>query len=161
VSRLLPLLLVVALVAAAALALGNVSTAPAERRVHHLVRWEVYQREHRVSTKLGRRVRALRRHVRLLRVQLERARHVQAVRVVHVDSTDWRAKQIAAAETIARESSGDPWPSCPDPYDGSGGSWDDTVRCENGGSWLDSPGWYRCGLQFDPAWETRFGRLCP
>lgn len=74
---------------------------------------------------------------------------------------DWRSRQIAAAETIARESAVDPWPNCPDPYDGSGASWDDTVRCENNGNWLDSPGYYRCGLQFDPMWEARFGRLCP
>jgi hypothetical protein len=75
-------------------------------------------------------------------------------------AVDWRARQIAAAEAIGRESAGDPWPNCPDPFDG-GGSWDDTVRCENGGSWLDTPGYFRCGLQFLPAWEQRFGRLCP
>lgn len=69
-------------------------------------------------------------------------------------------KQIWAGNILGRESSGDPWPNCPDPYDG-GGSWQDTVNCENGGSWLDSPGYYRCGLQFDPGWEIRFGRLCP
>lgn len=45
------------------------------------------------------------------------------------------ASQIRAAEIIGSQSSGDPWPSCPDPYDGSGASWDDTVACENGGSW--------------------------
>jgi hypothetical protein len=89
-----------------------------------------------------------------------RIRHVQAVDwAPTVDA--WRARQIAAATTIAQESSGDPWPSCPDPYDGSGASWDDTVNCENSGDWLDSPGYYRCGLQFDPMWERRFGRLCP
>jgi hypothetical protein len=74
--------------------------------------------------------------------------------------TDWVARQIAAATVIGRESGGDPWPNCPDPFDG-GGSWWDTVQCENGGSWLDSPGYFRCGLQFDPGWERRFGRLCP
>lgn len=73
----------------------------------------------------------------------------------------WVAKQIAAAEAIARGSAGDPWPNCPDPHDGSGASWYQTVACENGGSWYDSPGYYRCGLQFDPGWERRFGRLCP
>lgn len=73
----------------------------------------------------------------------------------------WAAKQIAAASTIAAESSGDPWPNCPDPYDGSGASWQDTVDCENSGSWFDSPGFFRCGLQFDPSWERRFGLLCP
>ena len=75
-------------------------------------------------------------------------------------SSDWRSRQIAAAEVIGRESSGDPWPNCPDPFDGQG-SWDDTVGCENCGSWFDSPVYFRCGLQFDPAWESRFGRLCP
>lgn len=72
----------------------------------------------------------------------------------------WIARQIAAASVLGSESGGDPWPNCPDPYDG-GGSWQDTVNCENGGSWYDSPGYYRCGLQFDPAWERRFGQLCP
>lgn len=72
----------------------------------------------------------------------------------------WVNRQIAAANVIGRESPGDPWPNCPDPFDG-GGSWWATVRCENGGSWYDSPGFYRCGLQFDPSWERRFGRLCP
>jgi hypothetical protein len=69
--------------------------------------------------------------------------------------------QIRAAVVIGRESRGDPWPSCPDPYDGGGYSWTDTVACENGGNWRDSPGFYRCGLQFHPNWERRFGRLCP
>lgn len=73
----------------------------------------------------------------------------------------WVAKQIWAGNILGRESGGDPWPNCPDPYDGSGSSWSDTVACENGGNWYDSPGYYRCGLQFDPAWERRFGQLCP
>lgn len=55
----------------------------------------------------------------------------------------------------------DAWPNCPDPFDSRSYTWTDTVRCENGGSWLDSPGYYRCGLQFDPGWERRYGRLCP
>ena len=103
----------------------------------------------------------------LLTLQVERLRRRLTVRRLqarqpNVPPTDgWRAKQISAAETIARESSGDPWPNCPDPYDGSGASWDDTVNCENGGDWLDSPGYFRCGLQFEPMWERRFGRLCP
>jgi hypothetical protein len=71
----------------------------------------------------------------------------------------WVERQIYAATVIARESSGDPWPSCADPWDG--GSFETLVACENGGSWYDSPGPYRCGLQFDPIWERRFGRLCP
>jgi hypothetical protein len=95
-------------------------------------------------------------HRKRITRQLERVRTVQA----HVE-VDWRSRQIAAAEVIARESGGDPWPNCADPYDGSGASWDDTVQCENTGNWLDSPGYYRCGLQFDPMWERRFGRLCP
>jgi hypothetical protein len=73
----------------------------------------------------------------------------------------WVGRQIWAADIIGSESAGDPWPNCPDPHDGSGSSWYDTVNCENGGNWYDSPGYYRCGLQFDPMWERRFGRLCP
>ena len=72
----------------------------------------------------------------------------------------WIAKQIWVANQIGASSIRDPWPNCPDPYDG-GGSWQDTVNCENGGSWYDSPGYYRCGLQFDPMWERKYGRLCP
>jgi hypothetical protein len=72
----------------------------------------------------------------------------------------WINKQIMAAEAIARSSGGDPWPNCPDPHDG-GGSWQDTVNCENSGNWYDSPGYFRCGLQFEPRWETVYGRLCP
>jgi len=72
----------------------------------------------------------------------------------------WVAKQIRVAEMIGRSARKDPWPNCPDPYDGSG-SWSDTVNCENGGNWYDSAGYYRCGLQFDPMWEIRYGPLCP
>jgi hypothetical protein len=86
-------------------------------------------------------------------------RHHQAQHS-YVAPTGWIAKQIAAAEDIARKSGGDPWPNCPDPFDG-GGSWQDTADCENHGSWMDSPGYYRCGLQFDPMWERVYGRLCP
>lgn len=87
-------------------------------------------------------------------------RYLRAHRARTVSYEGWAARQIAAAEAIARSSGGDPWPNCPDPYDG-GGSWQATVDCENGGNWLDSPGFYRCGLQFDPHWETVYGRLCP
>jgi len=73
----------------------------------------------------------------------------------------WIARQLYAANILGSESAGDPWPNCPDPFDGGGYSWSDTVACENGGNWYDSPGYYRCGLQFDPAWERRFGQLCP
>lgn len=81
----------------------------------------------------------------------------------------WINRQIAIAEIIGAASGGDPWPNCPDPFDG-GGSWYDTVKCENRGmyerygfprAWYDSPGYYRCGLQFDPGWEVKYGRLCP
>jgi hypothetical protein len=46
-----------------------------------------------------------------------------------------QASQIRAAEILGSQSEGDPWPNCPDPYDGSGASWNDTVACENGGDW--------------------------
>jgi hypothetical protein len=76
--------------------------------------------------------------------------------------TDWAAIQMQYGRRLALASAGDPWPSCPDPHDGSGASWYDTVQCENNGSWLDSPGYYRCGLQFDPMWERHYGRrFCP
>lgn len=76
--------------------------------------------------------------------------------------TDWAAIQMHYGNRLAADSAGDPWPNCPDPHDGSGSSWYDTVQCENGGSWLDSPGYYRCGLQFDPMWERHYRRrFCP
>lgn len=71
------------------------------------------------------------------------------------------SKQIRVAELIGHSSQSDPWPNCPDPIWNRASSWQDTVNCENGGSWLDSPGYYRCGLQFDPGWERKYGRLCP
>lgn len=70
-------------------------------------------------------------------------------------------KQIQVAEIIGHASNRDPWPNCPDPIWNGAGSWSDTVACENGGNWLDSSGYYRCGLQFDPGWERRYGQLCP
>lgn len=118
-----------------------------------------HSRRYRVNWR--RRYHAEHAHVQRLLRQLERARHVQAHAPV---ATDWRARQIAAAETLGREADAagtDPWPNCPDPYDHAGASWDDTVACENSGSWLDSPGYFRCGLQFEPMWERRFGELCP
>jgi len=76
--------------------------------------------------------------------------------------TDWAAIQMHYGRRLAVASNGDPWPNCPDPHDGSGASWQATVNCENNGSWLDSPGYYRCGLQFDPMWERHYGRkFCP
>lgn len=94
------------------------------------------------------------RAVSWLSKQIERSRTALA--------PNWIAIQIHYATLIAESSGGDPWPNCRDPYDGSGASWQDTVNCENGGSWYDSPGYYRCGLQFDPQWEIKYGqRFCP
>ena len=101
------------------------------------------------------------RHMRRYVIGQRRAR-LERVRRMEDQCTPWYVtKQIWAGNILGRESAGDPWPNCPDPYDGGGYSWTDTVNCENGGNWLDSPGFYRCGLQFHPNWETRFGRLCP
>lgn len=79
--------------------------------------------------------------------------------VASVAPTNWVAKQIWVANKIGGHGT-DPWPNCPDPFDG-GGSWSATVHCENGDNWYDSPGYYRCGLQFDPMWERKYGALCP
>lgn len=73
----------------------------------------------------------------------------------------WIKKQIRVATIIARHAPSDPWPNCPDPVWNGARSWWVTVWCENRGSWYDSPGYYRCGLQFDPMWERIYGRLCP
>ena len=73
----------------------------------------------------------------------------------------WINRQIEVAEKIAHSSTNDPWPNCPDPVFNGAASWQDTVNCENSGNWYDSSGYYRCGLQFDPSWESRYGRLCP
>lgn len=87
----------------------------------------------------------------------------------------WVEKQIRIAEKLGAEGdrqNTDPWPNCPDPYDHRGHSWIDTLACENVAffqtygptdprSWLDPPGYYRCGLQFKPSWEDKYGRLCP
>lgn len=72
----------------------------------------------------------------------------------------WIARQIAAATSIAHGASIDPWPNCPDPFF-NGASWQALVNCENSGNWYDSPGYFRCGLQFVPSWENVYGRLCP
>jgi len=118
------------------------------KATHRLERWDHANRH---IVKLKAKLRHANQRIRILRRRL----HPPAPK------TAWYVtKQIWAANILGRESAGDPWPNCPDPYDG-GGSWQDTVNCENGGSWLDSPGYYRCGLQFDPGWERRFGRLCP
>jgi hypothetical protein len=135
------------------------------RQQRLLHRWEgcrVFFHNHprQARSRIGRaELRKARIWVGVLRRELAETRAALEPRRV-LAAVDWRARQIAAAEVIGRESTGDPWPNCPDPFDG-GGSWDDTVQCENGGSWLDTPGFYRCGLQFDPMWERRFGRLCP
>lgn len=87
----------------------------------------------------------------------------------------WIARQIEVAELLGKDGDAqqtDPWPNCPDPYDHAGHSWYDTVACENRAysekwgptdprTWRDSPGYFRCGLQFEPRWEDRYGRLCP
>jgi len=86
----------------------------------------------------------------------------------------WIARQIEVAEILGRDGDNqgtDPWPNCPDPYDHRGHSWIDTLACESptlfakyGNTpkgWLDPKGFYRCGLQFDPGWEDRYGKLCP
>jgi hypothetical protein len=87
---------------------------------------------------------------------------MNAMRPTATPYSSWVAIQIHYATLIAQSSSGDPWPNCADPYDGSGASWTDTVGCENNGNWYDSPGYYRCGLQFDPMWERHYGRrFCP
>lgn len=126
-----------------------------ERSVHKdqtAIRWLV---NHHVKKNLAWRRTALRWQTKMLK--LYRAQLAPPAPPVGY----WVSRQIAIATKIALGSSKDPWPHCPDPYDGSGSSWYDTVQCENGGNWYDSPGYYRCGLQFDPGWETKYGRLCP
>lgn len=82
-----------------------------------------------------------------------------------VYTTSGPTNVIAAAEYVARQG-GDPWPSCRDPYDGSGGSWQDTKDCESRGySWYEDPPGYYCGpLQLDPnVWASvirRYGIPC-
>jgi hypothetical protein len=75
------------------------------------------------------------------------------------------ARMVAAAEQVAAESAGDPWPNCPDPHDGSG-SWQATKNCESPGyGWGEDPPGYYCGpLQLDPViWShviRRWGVPC-
>lgn len=87
----------------------------------------------------------------------------------------WVRRQIEVATIIGLDASRrgrDAWPNCPDPYDHPRYTWRHTVACENRAyaerwgvwdprAWLDSPGMFRCGLQFEPRWETRYGKLCP
>lgn len=73
----------------------------------------------------------------------------------------WINKQIAVATKIGHAATVDPWPNCSDPIWNGARSWQVTVNCENQGNWMDSPGFYRCGLQFHPNWEKKYGRLCP
>jgi hypothetical protein len=97
---------------------------------------------------------AERRAAELARIAREKARLAAL-------QPSWPEIQMHYASLIAQSSGGDPWPNCPDPYDGRG-SWSDTVNCENQGNWYDSPGYYRCGLQFDPGWEVKYHRkFCP
>jgi hypothetical protein len=85
------------------------------------------------------------------------------------------ARMILAAEAVkAASPDSDPWPNCPDPHDGSGASWTETVKCENRGiyesaglaaAWrLDPPGYYCGPLQLDPViWRkiiARYGVPC-
>jgi len=73
----------------------------------------------------------------------------------------WINKQITVATKIGRAATVDPWPNCSDPIWDGAASWQVTVDCENQGNWMDSPGFFRCGLQFHPNWERKYGRLCP
>lgn len=92
-------------------------------------------------------------------------------KIAYADAGYWGSIQIYYATRLATEFPGNHWPNCPDPFDGTGASWVDTVRCENRGmfekyglptAWLDSAGFFRCGLQFHPMWERHYGRkFCP
>ncbi len=86
--------------------------------------------------------------------------HATQAKIAFKSAQYWINKQIAVATQIARNAVIDPWPNCPDPHF-NGATWQDTVNCENRGNWMDSPGFYRCGLQFHPNWERKYGRLCP
>lgn len=84
-------------------------------------------------------------------------RHAACVRYVRAQAdrlANVVARMIAAAEQVKRESGrgSDPWPNCPDPYDGRGHSWQDTKDCESPGHpWhVDPPGYYCGPLQLDP-----------
>lgn len=99
----------------------------------------------------------------LVKVRINAKHHIDIIKhPTPIYKTNyWISKQIRVANSIAQSASSDPWPNCPDPVFNGARSWQDTVDCENGGNWYDSPGYYRCGLQFDPSWETKYGRLCP
>jgi hypothetical protein len=87
----------------------------------------------------------------------------------------WVRRQIEVATILGKDGDAqgtDPWPNCPDPYDHQGHTWRHTLKCENRAyaeiygvwdprAWKDSPGYFRCGLQFEPRWERRYGKLCP
>ena len=87
----------------------------------------------------------------------------------------WVRRQIEVATILGTDGDRqgtDPWPNCPDPYDSPRYTWRHTVACENRAyaerygvwdprAWLDPPGYFRCGLQFEPRWERRYGKLCP
>jgi hypothetical protein len=122
--------------------------------------WE-YMRGIRREIAAENRIRRLERKVRWLERQLADARAPRST-----ESVDWVGRNIAAAEYVAAHSSGDPWPNCPDPHDGSGSSWHDTKDCESGGyGWHEDPPGYYCGpLQLDPhIWRVpiaRYGVPC-
>jgi hypothetical protein len=66
-------------------------------------------------------------HVRQRRAQAQAA---------HTSEADARRRNIGAATQVYHEQGCtgrrcDPWPNCPDPFDGRG-SWDDLKRCESG-----------------------------
>lgn len=102
----------------------------------------------------------------LIRERKETLRRIDQANNPYRSAGYWANIQILYATKIAWSSREDPWPNCPDPgprdNQGSGHTWYDTVACENHGNWLDSPGYYRCGLQFDPDWEVKYKtRFCP
>ena len=87
----------------------------------------------------------------------------------------WVRRQIEVATilgTDGQRQGTDPWPNCADPFDSPRYTWRHTLACENRATverlgvwdpraWLDPPGYFRCGLQFEPRWERRYGKLCP
>lgn len=108
-------------------------------------------------------------NLRRYRMKVEWSRLVAARNATNSCTPWYVTKQIRVANLIGAAATIDPWPNCPDPFFG-GGSWYDTVACENRAyhelygyprEFLDSPGPYRCGLQFDPSWERKYGQLCP
>jgi hypothetical protein len=92
---------------------------------------------------------------------LNKERNKTVAKLTVVSTNYWIAKQIRVATLIGNAAEVDPWPNCSDPIWDGAKNWQVTVNCENLGNWMDSPGFYRCGLQFHPNWERKYGRLCP